>query len=499
MNRRLDLAGMMVATGMYLLSVTPSLLPRPWALQAILSGLLAGLGYALGVGAGRLVRPSLRPSWRRAAGVALIPVVALFTWLGVRWQRDVTALVGAPGPSVIGWILVPVIATLVLLTLLAMARALRAASRRLSRRMPKALAALLTIGAVVLAVVVLAYGVLAILDANFKRTDESVGRAGPPPWAERSGSAKSLVSWDSLGALGRGFTAGGPTVEDITRFTGRPARQPIRVYVGRNSAPSPHEEAALAVRELERTGAFSRAVLCVATSTGRGLVDENYVEPLEYMYNGDSAVVSTQYSYQASWLSFLTDRDQVRIAARELFDQVHARWAELPVASRPRLLVFGESLGAFGADSVFHGLADMRARVDGALFVGPPSASPNWRELLTNGGSDPHVRVGESAQDLVGPASAWDAPRIAYLRHATDPVVWWSPDLLWRPPDHGQWFPVVTFAQVTIDLMVGNDVPSGNGHNYRADAVSAWARIAPPPDWGRSREDMLRSLLGHQS
>src|SRR6266536_1548426 len=42
----------------------------------------------------------------------------------------------------------------------------------------------------------------------------------------------------------------------------QPAVEPIRVYTGLESASSPQEQAALVVAELERTGAFSRRVLC---------------------------------------------------------------------------------------------------------------------------------------------------------------------------------------------------------------------------------------------
>ena len=102
-----------------------------------------------------------------------------------------------------------------------------------------------------------------------------------------------------------------PTVWDIERFTGRPGQEPIRVYAGLDSAPSARERAALAVQELERTGAFDRAVLGVVTATGTGWVDENVTASLEYMYGGDTALVSMQYSYLPSWLSFMVDQSKV--------------------------------------------------------------------------------------------------------------------------------------------------------------------------------------------
>src|SRR5205807_10557402 len=82
----------------------------------------------------------------------------------------------------------------------------------------------------------------------------------------------------------------GPSVDDLRRFSGRPPRQPIRVYIGRRSAPDIHAEAALAVREVQRTGDFQRKVVCVITTTGTGWVDPRAAEALEYLYNGDSAL-----------------------------------------------------------------------------------------------------------------------------------------------------------------------------------------------------------------
>jgi uncharacterized membrane protein len=137
------------------------------------------------------------------------------------------------------------------------------------------------------------------------------------------------VSWDSLGRYGRAFVTGGPTVDQLEAFSGRPAREPIRAYVGRHSATA-QAAAVLAIRELERTGGFSRAVLCVAATTGTGLVDEAFLSALKYLHNGDTAVVSVQYSYRPSWLSFLIDRSQVTSTTRELFTRVRARWTQLP-------------------------------------------------------------------------------------------------------------------------------------------------------------------------
>ena len=59
-------------------------------------------------------------------------------------------------------------------------------------------------------------------------------RAGivQPQQAERSGSPTSFAPWETLGFQGRNFVATGPDADELTRLNGRPAKEPIRVYVG---------------------------------------------------------------------------------------------------------------------------------------------------------------------------------------------------------------------------------------------------------------------------
>ena len=59
-------------------------------------------------------------------------------------------------------------------------------------------------------------------------------RAGivQPRQPERSGSPTSFAPWETLGFQGRNFVATGPHADELTRLNGRPAKEPIRVYVG---------------------------------------------------------------------------------------------------------------------------------------------------------------------------------------------------------------------------------------------------------------------------
>src|SRR3546814_4021315 len=103
------------------------------------------------------------------------------------------------------------------------------------------------------------------------------------------------------------MVAAGPDAAEIERLTGQPAREPLRVYVGLNSAPSPQQRADLALRELLRVGAFERANLVIATPTGTGWVDPESQSALEYVLHGDVATVSVQYSYLLSCLALLAE------------------------------------------------------------------------------------------------------------------------------------------------------------------------------------------------
>jgi uncharacterized membrane protein len=235
--------------------------------------------------------------------------------------------------------------------------------------------------------------------------------------------------------------------------------------------------------------------------------------------NGDSAMVAMQYSYLPSWMSFLVDQAKARDAGRALFDAVYGVWADLPAARRPQLLVFGESLGTFGGEAAFSGLADIRNRTDGVLWAGPPNFNELWRgfvedresgspEWLPVYGDGRTVRFADEAPDLEQPAGPWEDPRVVYLQNASDPIVWWSPRLIlnhpdWltgeRGPDVSQdmfWIPFVSFWQVTADLVFSTGVPDGHGHKYASDYADGWANVVQPADWTAADTERLRELIG---
>jgi uncharacterized membrane protein len=96
---------------------------------------------------------------------------------------------------------------------------------------------------------------------------------------------------------------------------------------------------------------------------------------------------------------------------------------------------------------------------------------------------------------------------VVYLQNSSDPMVWWTPRLLlertaWLDGERGpdvppqmRWYPVVTFWQVTIDLVFANTVPDGYGHRYGADVADGWAAVDAPPGWSPADTLRLRSAV----
>jgi uncharacterized membrane protein len=210
------------------------------------------------------------------------------------------------------------------------------------------------------------------LDSSYRHIDALLpAELSAPEDPLRSGSSKSLVSWASLGAQGRERVVATPSKSDISSLTAGPAMEPLRVYVGLNSAETVEQRAELALAELKRIKAFDRAALVIATPTGTGWVDPAGMAPLEILYRGDVASVSVQYSYLPSWLSLLVEPDYGADTARAVFRVVYDYWRALPKERRPRLYLFGLSLGARNSDlsaDVFDIIADP---YQGALWVGP--------------------------------------------------------------------------------------------------------------------------------
>lgn len=533
---RYSVAGATGALVLGCVSFTPSLVPRPWYVQGAVAGISAAFGYGIAVfltwvgHAATGWRPSpvlTRRLWLTFAALG-VPVLGLSMWQGQRWQHQIYLLTDVPPPASYAWVPILLLAVALLLVLVGIARAIRwlvrLADRHLVRRLPNRLAEPLAVLIVAALLVTLSNGVIwrglvSVANSTSGSVNNSTNKGTHRPTApERSGSPGSLISWQSLGRQGRDFVGLGPTRAQLTAFSGVPAKEPVRIYAGLKSADSVRARAALAVRDLRRAGGFDRAVLVVATTTGTGLVDPASIEALEYMYDGNTATVALQYSFLPSFISLFVDSNSAQVAGRELFNAVYDVWSSLPPNRRPKLLVTGTSIGVFATESAFSGLADIQNRTDGVVWAGAPNFSPLHRMFVQS--RDPgtpewhptydhgrEVRFASAPRDLRPDGVPWRRPRIVYLQNGSDPVLFWSPQLAFTKPDwlseprapdvsrDMEWFPVVTFWQVTADLPATYWVPPGHGHRYGSLYADAWAAVAPAPGWTARDTVRLRKKL----
>ena len=548
---RLDIVGVLFAALFFCLSLTPSLLPRDWLTAGIIGAINAAIGYGIGVLIGaigrRLVlsrrswwppRRDVRRVFQAAAIVVAISASVLTVLQAAAWQRDVAAVMGIDGPATAGYLRTLVVALPIAAMLIAAARVVKDAIKFLARGMIRRWnlndEIAMFVGTAIVAVLiitlvngVLVRGFLAGASAVFQPRNTAT-RPGveQPLRSEKSGSPSSFAPWDTLGFQGRNFTGTGPSVEELTTLNNRPAKEPIRIYAGLQSAGTIEERVAVLLSELQRTRAYERSLLVMIPTTGTGWVDPVAARSIESMYNGDTVLVAMQYSYLPSWISFLADQQKSIQAARAMVDAVHRRWLHWPPAQHPVLALYGESLGSLAGQGAFEFLPDIAEKnVTSVLWVGPPNASGLWKALTVrrdpgtpevqprydNGRTVRFAQASGPEEIAAVAVSAWDRPRVLFMQHASDPVVWWSTDLLFRRPDwlseppgfdrspSMRWYPIVTFWQVSAD-MAGNitnstTTPTGHGHNYGDSQLDGWVAVAAPEGWTVVDTDRIRRSL----
>ncbi|MCM6776549.1 alpha/beta-hydrolase family protein [Nocardia sp. CDC159] len=420
-------------------ALAPGLLPRTAEAQAVLSGLLVAACLAAAGLARMLVRRwgfDINREWARyrlpaaLVGVIVVAGALVHAWL---WQNRLRAAMAfAPiGPGY--WVRCALVTTVVAGLLIGLGRGVRWVVRRLG--------AARSAGLAVVAVLATQFALLPAA-VDWRRSAYAAANAQLDPTVvrpiahNRSGSADSVVSWPSLGAEGRKFVAG------------QPARG-VRVYVGMESAPDLDSRVGLAIRELERSGGLQRANLVVVIPTGSGWIDARAAAGLDERFGGDVTLVGLQYSEAPSWATFLFGRTAAEQSARALFTAVEHRLSTMP--DRPRLFIYGQSLGATAGSAIFTDDSDQRNRVCAALWAGPPA-----------------IRVHHAAATV--------------LANSSDPVVQWSPQLLWHAPDlthtrpdapHPQWIPLISFLQTTTDLLSALAPGPGHGHRYGPEQGTA--------------------------
>ena len=525
----LSFLGVIAALAMYAVSVSPSLMARSWAWHAVASGILVACGYVAGVVVQnvaqlviRLTGLTISASEPVELGFRIgIGVLFALWWLyaviqSYRRARKAAALVNMPGETfgeyllgtagavVVSWMLLRIVGALNGLCWMLIAS--------LDAHMPRP-------AAIVVSMVIL-FAIMFFLTSKvllrggigfFRRKAEQLNMRTArgiyqPVVPERSASPASSVTWESVGGQGRVFLGRGPSRLDIAQVCGGEAMEPIRVYSGMPTGGAGIEQAAATVvAELHRTGAFDRAVILIAASTGSGWVDEWQVQPLEFLTRGNCATASLQYSYVPSALNWLTGLEPAQEASAALFAAVRAELDLMDEADRPALFVCGESLGAFASQSVFESFEDVLARVDGALWVGTPAFTPMHAALTAarHKGSPEVAPVVHNARrvrfvnepsdlrtDLYGrELGPWGFPRVVYAQHPSDPVVWWTNKLIWTQPDwlreragrdvslNVEFTRFATYIQVLADLPVAGTAPGGHGHTYHEELIPLWRGI----------------------
>lgn len=529
--------GLMLGALFFAAALTPTLIPRSYLTQGVLAGGCFAIGYFAGVLWRRLwhylelPEPSARARSTAnalvAAGCLLVVIVSL--WRTAEWQNAIRAVMKmAPVETahpfkVCAIALVTFAVLLVLGRLFALiARFLAARTRRVIPRKVANVIGVLVAGLLFWSIAsnVLIRTAFNALDSSFRELDVLLEPERPQPTAaDRTGSPASLVKWKELGRMGRRFIASGPTAAEISAVAGRPAQEPVRVYVGLAARDTAQARARLALDELKRQHGFERKLLIVITPTGTGWIDPAAMDTVEYLHHGDVASVAMQYSYLNSPLSLLFQPEYGAEAARALFVEIYGYWTTLPKDRRPKLYLHGLSLGALNSEKSAELFEMIGDPIAGALWSGPPFESRNWRSITANRNQGspawlPEFRDGRFVRFMNqnGPTVPADAPwgpmRVVYLQYASDAITFFAYRDAYRPPawmnaprgpdvaPELSWYPIVTMLQLALDMAVANGTPMGFGHVYAPEHyVDAWVAVTDVRDWSADALAQLKQQL----
>ncbi|WP_231910099.1 alpha/beta-hydrolase family protein [Corynebacterium cystitidis] len=519
-------------------AISPSLLPRKWWVIAANVAISQGFGHAVATGF-RFLSRRVRRRLGRGPTIASLKKInaAMHTAMGMttlvvalrapqRHRTQVSLAWPTTRLTVRSAIAGTVLGTLgygaLLLTGEAIQNSVDRTNHELRRFLPPVVSWPVALIAVALA------GFYAVdtmvlrrwLSRAYKRAQELnlqvMSGSARPTEAQRSGSRASLERWGNLGRQGRAVVAAGPRARDITLVMGGEATEPIRIYIGLNEDRSPEEQAELLLAEMDRTGAFNRRAIVMMTSAGTGWLNDFITSPFEFLHHGDCAVVSMQYSFMPSAVSYIADRTTPVSSSRVLISALCERLTLIDEHIRPKFYLAGESLGAYGIADSFDSVEDMLASIDGAIFTGAPGFTAMHGQLtkhrdkgsierlpVIDGGkhirftaTENHLNHDYAGQDY---ASQWEFPRVVFAQHASDPVVWWDWSLLWSQPDwlrevgsrgvpapkaqeldvfEGlRWVPFITGWQVGLDQVNSLDFQPGHGHVYRDEIISYWCAV----------------------
>lgn len=445
----------LIAAGLLGLAVQPVMLPHPSWVQAVTGGAAAAQGYALAALGGLLTR-RFPVRWRASRWRAA-------RWLPDRWRAARSSRMATPGTALTA----AVGATVVLTAAITAHLGQTAVATRTGMPGPSLLADVLAVaGAALLGTAVIGLGIgvrigIGALVRGVRRAPRRIAAVvlapsliltGSSAAAAQSAAAGPNSISSTVGVEGAAFLRDRPDRAAVSAVTGRTAMTPVRVYIGKDAAASPTRRAELAVQELERTGGFARAAILIDVPTGSGWVNPAAGSALEYLYGGDVATVVVQYAAVPSWVAYLRGGEGVQASTRALTEALRSRLDRIPARQRPRLLVYGESLGAWGGLRAYHDDlgAGIARRTDGTLWAGVPGQPP-----------------------AAGRTASTDSRTLV---HSDDPVPAWSLPLFLRASAAwpGRWLPVVSFWQATGDTIVATEAPPGHGHRYGPELVDAW-------------------------
>ncbi|MEO6867139.1 MAG: alpha/beta-hydrolase family protein [Gaiellales bacterium] len=322
----------------------------------------------------------------------------------------------------------------------------------------------------------------------------------PPVLATESGGRRSMFSMDEIGKEGRHFVEGVVPGAKIRKVMGGCAVDPIRVYAPLGSADTAQGRVNLAMHEAERLGTFngSRKQIIVATTTGSGFVDPPSIQAAELMERGRTATIALQYANKPSVLS----TGKVPLGGQTtklMLEALHKRIAKMPPSQRPEVVMFGESLGAWAQQDAIKGTGTAELKklgVSRSLWVGSPNGSTYAQEQKA-GEINGSVRRFDRIED-VDKLTPKQRAQMKYvmLTHEDDPVAQMDPKSIgyqrpqWLPahgtrpngvPQAQKYVPGVSLAQGIVDLLNGtNPLPGkfdAHSHDYRAD-LPDFVRVA---------------------
>jgi uncharacterized membrane protein len=357
-----------------------------------------------------------------------------------------------------------------------------------------------------------------------------------------SGGPESLVPWATLGREGRRHALtpvrpqpllnrpeGAPDLSIETVMQEPAKATPIQVFVGLDSAPSPKERVELALAEMDRTGAFDRSLIVLASPTGTGYINYVAMAAVQYLTRGDVATVTMQYSKRPSPLS-LTKVKDAREQNRLLWLRIVQRLHDQPSSQRPKVVVFGESLGAHTSQDVFlhwGTLGPEALGIDRALWIGTPYGS-GWMHEITGPerldvDKDAIAVVNDFAQLKELGDERRSRLRYVLLSHDNDGVTKFGPDLLttapaWLGPDRPlmkevpgasprgippamRWRPITTFWQSLVD-MKNAQIPGTYrawAHDYRPDLARFISEVFELPASPEQLTDIETALAARES